>query len=77
MVLSTATITVGFALWASAAIVGMSTILMRGFVGVSRRTIAVLGPRTLRTRSGFVVSTWWTIISPLVAKYLSRRFVPP
>lgn len=57
--------------------VGMSTILIRGFVGVSSRTMAVLGERTAETAEGVVVSTWCTMMSPLVARYFSRRFVPP
>ena len=57
MVLSTQTTAEGLVEWAAAEMVGMSTILIKGFVGVSRSTMAVLELKTLLTASGFVVST--------------------
>lgn len=57
MVLSTQTTAEGLAEWAAAEMVGISTILIKGFVGVSRSTMAVFGLRAVLTASGFVVST--------------------
>ena len=57
MVLSTTTIPRGHFSCVSCAIAGISTILINGLVGVSRRTRVVFSFRKGRTASTFVVST--------------------
>lgn len=81
MVLSTTTMEVGFAVWTSVEMSGISQILMSGLVGDSRRTSLTFWEWAVRIGgkevSGVVVSRWCTVMPEWVERYLSSRLDPP